>query len=45
MGDTDSMTASQLQSEQDLVMTMERNTATFQRLIMERDTYRDESEG
>ena len=34
------MTAQQLQSEQDLMMTMERNTATLQRIIIERDAFR-----
>ena len=41
MGDTDSMTADQLESEQALVITMERNTATLQKLIQKRDAYRD----
>ncbi len=35
------MRAEKLQSEQALVLTMERNTVTLQKLIQERDAYRD----
>lgn len=41
MGDTDSMTASQLESEQALLGNAQASVDTLRRLIQERDAYRD----